>query len=66
MRLEAEKEKYFIFLLNLTHVFLYEGPLISLFLTSGDISEFQSQISQTYSYLAEMYMMYISLDSPLV
>ena len=42
-------------------------PLIPLFWTSGDISsEFQSQCRQTYSYLAEVYMMYIPLDSPLV
>ena len=40
------------------------GPLIPLFLTSGDISSgFQSQSEQPYSYLAEEYVLYVSRDS---
>ena len=46
---------------------LFEVPLIPLFWTSGDIfSGFQSQSRQPYLYLAEVYMLRIPWDSPLV
>ena len=43
------------------------GPLIPLFWTSGDVSSvFQNHSGQPYSYLAEVYVLHIPLDSPLV
>ena len=46
---------------------LFVGPLVTLFWTSGDIySGFQSQSGQPYSHLAEVYVIYVPRDSPLV
>ena len=43
------------------------GPLIPLFWTPGDVSSgFQSQSGQPYSNLAEVYILHIPWDSPLV
>ena len=45
----------------------FMGPLIPQFWTSGDVSSgFQSLGGQPYSQLAEVYMMYVPSDSPLV
>ena len=45
----------------------FVGPLIPLFWTSGDVSSgFQSQSGQPHLNLAEVYMIYIPGDSPLV
>ena len=42
----------------------FVGPLIPLFWTSGDVSSgFQSQSGQPYSCLAEVYVLYVPLDS---
>ena len=39
------------------------GPLISLFLTSSDVSSgFQSQSGQPYSRLAEAYVLHVTSD----
>ena len=46
---------------------LFMGPLIPLFWTFGDVSSvFQGQSGQPYLHLAEVYMMYVPWDSPLV
>ena len=66
---KASKFRRCLFLKVLEDIspFLFVGPLISLFWTSGDVSSgFQIHSGQPYSHLAEAYVIYVPRDSPLV